>query len=750
MQLESRISTEDAEQTLRLTALSAVDARLARAFLDKVCASAEFARSEQMSRFLRFLVEQRISGETTVLSERLIGVRVFGKEPGWDPREDTIVRTEARRLRSKIDSYYLGVGREDRVRFSLPKGAYRVQIEIAEAVPEPVQPSAPRLEIAQPPQRTPTWKLRILAASLVLGGLLVVIAQLWRSRPALDRAGGFEIVPIANEIGEEYGPAVSPDGRQVAYVWDGDGVNLDIYVKNLAGGPPRRITDDPRPDLYPSWSPDGRSLAYVRRGDPVNDIVVRPAAAGAERTITQIAMEFGHWADDNSPLLGNPGPVWTHNGKRLIVADVSTHAKATGLYSVAIDSGEREQITAPIGEMRDFYPKVSPDGTQLAYVRYLTHGIGQLYVLPIDPETGRPRGEPRQVTSEKKTIRGIDWDPTGKSLVFASNRLGQFQMWTISLAGGAPTLVTTDTSSVADPSAGSLNGDLVFVKIVRNWNIWRAPLLGGAPGGVMGTPQRLISSSGENRDPCYSPDGKQIAFMSDRTGELQIYVADADGTHVRQITQISGMFTSAPVWSPHGKFLAFDARPEGHAAIFTVPATGGTATPLNNTEAEERAPFWSRDGRFIYFDSNRSGIVALWKRELPDGKAVQIAGKDSFLAQETPDGRSLYFSDKRGNLFQSDVDGKDAKPLPAEVHPTPVNSWVPTNHAFYFTVPLANGHSQIRRFERGRVSVVGETAAPLVVNAKDISVSPDGTSILFAEQDFVGSDVLIRRTSTRR
>ena len=747
MQIKSCPNSEIESESTPPSECTPVERGLVLACLDRICTSAEFARSEQMARFLRILVEHRLSGEATRLNERAIGTRVFGKGLDWDPREDTIVRTEARRLRTKLYIYYLTSGETDAVRISLPKGGYSVQLEIhgddrEEArgdsgilFPDPVS----SVHSSTTRRQQKLWMFASAAS------LIVAILILWRlahtTRAVANSIESFEIAPLADEIGQEYSPAVSPDGKRVAYVWDGNGNNLDIYVKDIAGGPALRITTDHRPDLYPSWSPDGKTLAYVRKGDVLNDVLVRSVAGGPERMVGQIAMEFGHWADDDSPLLGDPGPAWTHDGKHLIVSDVAPHAEITGLYSISLENGTRELLTGPPGETRDFYPKVSPDGRTLAFVRYLTHGVGHLYLLPLDPLTARPARKPEQITSDHETIRGIGWAVKGGSLLFASNLLGQFQLWSIDITTRHRTTVATDTSSVADPSEVPHSSELVFTKFFRNWNIWQASLANG----VMGTAHRLLSSSGLTRDPCYSPDGTRIAFVSDRSGEMQIYVAAADGSQERQLTHMRSIFTSAPVWSPDSKWLAFDARPEGHSGIYIVRADGGVAVPLNQTEAEERAPFWSHDGHSIYFNSNRSGVVAIWKKTLPNGTPVQIAGANSFLAQESTDGRRLYFSDIHGNLFESNPNGSGAHSLPLAVHATPVSSWIPTKRGLYFTAPLPNGHSQIYWYDGNSIEREGETAAPLVVNAKDISVSPDGTSILFAEQDFVGSDIVIRR-----
>src|SRR5262245_21034506 len=92
--------------------------------LQRVLASAGFVRNERLSRFLRFVVEHHLAGRDGELKESVIGIEVFGRTPGFDPKLDSTVRSEATRLRARLLEYYAGDGSTDPVRISLPKGGY--------------------------------------------------------------------------------------------------------------------------------------------------------------------------------------------------------------------------------------------------------------------------------------------------------------------------------------------------------------------------------------------------------------------------------------------------------------------------------------------------------------------------------------------------------------------------------------------------------------------------------------------------
>ncbi|HYL38612.1 MAG TPA: hypothetical protein VEV17_22030, partial [Bryobacteraceae bacterium] len=103
--------------------------------LERVLSSAEFVRSERLSRFLRLVVELHLDGKDEEIKESLIGVEVFGRRPDYDPKRDSIVRTEASRLRARLFEYYAGGGKADPVIIDLPKGRYMPVFRQPEAPP---------------------------------------------------------------------------------------------------------------------------------------------------------------------------------------------------------------------------------------------------------------------------------------------------------------------------------------------------------------------------------------------------------------------------------------------------------------------------------------------------------------------------------------------------------------------------------------------------------------------------------------
>jgi TolB-like protein len=140
--------------------------------LEKILSSPEFIRNDRLSKFLRFVVEQRLEGKAAELKESLVGIEVFGRRAGFDPRQDSVVRTEAAKLRARLSKYYAGEGATDAVVIELPKGGYSPLFREAVAVREAGASSSG--DDPSPPGR------RLWLAVALAGIVVAVAATAWR------------------------------------------------------------------------------------------------------------------------------------------------------------------------------------------------------------------------------------------------------------------------------------------------------------------------------------------------------------------------------------------------------------------------------------------------------------------------------------------------------------------------------------------------------------------------------------------
>jgi Tol biopolymer transport system component len=274
-------------------------------------------------------------------------------------------------------------------------------------------------------------------------------------------------------------------------------------------------------------------------------------------------------------------------------------------------------------------------------------------------------------------------------------------------------------------------------------SIWRVDLRD--PGRKPGTPFKLILSTRNDLWPTYSPDGKRIAFSSDRSGKPEVWVCDSDGSNPVQLTSFREGEAHGPKWSPDGTSIVFAGFVGQNRDLYVIGTNGGAARRLTTDPADDTWPCWSRDGQWIYFRSPRSGESEIWKMPAAGGDAVQITRNGGDVPQASPDGRSLYYL--KGDpyptscsVWRTPVGGGEETKVLDSVHCGGL--WAVAGQGIYFFAePDEKGQSDIRFYEfaTGRISkilTIVQDVAPW------IAVSPDGRTILYTEIE-TGSDLML-------
>jgi TolB protein len=191
------------------------------------------------------------------------------------------------------------------------------------------------------------------------------------------------------------------------------------------------------------------------------------------------------------------------------------------------------------------------------------------------------------------------------------------------------------------------------------------------------TARRLTSAPGRDAHPTFSPDGKTIAFQSPREGEhTNLYLMNLDGSNQRRITSHEG-FAGVPVFSPDGKQIAYQWTTDmkdyqGWRIMMSAPAAGAPTRPLTDGKANDQVPNWSPDGKRLVFFSDRTGVNQLYTMA-PSGEEVRrltSGPADDRTAAYSPDGRSIAFLSERegkpGAVFLMSADGAGARRIGKE------------------------------------------------------------------------------------
>jgi Tol biopolymer transport system component len=589
---------------------------------------------------------------------------------------------------------------------------------------------------AVPSHRARTWWVPALIVLL----LVVWIGTWMRFRaPTVPRATP-KMVPLTSYPGRQVDPALSPDGKQVAFAWDGEkGDNFDIYVKLVDGGTPLRLTTNQAEEMFPVWSPDGGRIAFLRFLGSTADILVIPSLGGQERKLGQVSVtpELYSMMEPYSASLA-----WSPDGKVLAVSDRAPNESA-GIYFVSIETREKRRMTSPPREYSgDSSPRFSPDGKSLAFVRRLSNFTDDIYVLPLTAE-GSAATTPRRTTSGLGLIDGLDWTPDGRSLVFSLQVSGGIALRMIPAAGGEPEPLVGVGQSGTTPSVSRHANRLAYTRFVGDSDIWRIP--GPTSSQRRGPPEKWIASTQVEDEPQYSPDGKKIVFSSWRSGTQELWTCDSSGGEPTQLTSFGGPPPGSPRWSPDSRWIAFDAPKSGNSHIFVISADGGAPRQLTQGATNNVRPSWSGDGKWVYFGSNRSGKWQVWKAPAQGGNAGQVTKGGGREAFESLDGKMLLYAKYQGpGIWSVPVEGGDEDQV---FNKAGQSIWAVARDGicFFDWKDAVHPLIQFYNFRNRRSTTVYEFPRGTNVGTGDtaISVSPDGRWILYTQVDQVGSNLVL-------
>ena len=432
-----------------------------------------------------------------------------------------------------------------------------------------------------------SWPVRVLAVALVCG-VSAVALQMWRYRAAPAPSTVSRVTPVTRLPGAESQPAVAPDGKKIAFLWQQrNGKPPSIWVKSLDREDPARVGTREGRHASPAWSPDTQALAYLWIGTDRIEVMLAKADGSGERVLTS----FPH----SSYIFRQRLLDWSPDGRWLCLSHAEDPKHNSTLFVIDSVSGASRRLTE--GEQvagNDMSPRFSPDGTTISYIRHIGRTEQELRVVPFGG------GPPRRLISEAKRITGQDWDREGKSIVFASDRTGEFRLWRVPAEVSEPVPLALEIFSEypMDISIARHAPVLVYSFEAEDRDIWRLDLQEKRW-------SRVIASSAQDASPQYSPDGSRICFRSDRSGEDQLWVADSNGEHPVQVTKGS-LSPNFGHWSPDGRSIVFN----DHASGLNIAEWRDGKWVIRRLGITGSHPIFSQDGNWLYA-GRPAGIVRI-------------------------------------------------------------------------------------------------------------------------------------------
>ncbi len=646
--------------------------------LQRILSSARFAESPRLSAFLRYVVEAKLAHQEDQIQEYTIGVSVFDRGESFDPRIDSIVRVEARRLRDRLGAYYAADGKDDPVAIDLPLGGYRprfsdnlIRQPHARSYMERLAPALRRL-----------LHNATLAWAIALGAFIACAYLLLRAPPtpgadtiALSLAaphGGVLLTPARGG-----GPVVSPDGEKVVFAARDENGEVSLYLRSMDRVDAIRLAGTEN-GKWPFWSPDRNRIGFGALGklkfldlqrDEVRTVADAPHYIG------------GAWSDVDGGVI-----LCSRYGSALSWVP---EAGGTLQAVLPLEQDEREQSQ----------PLFLPDGRRVLYTSSRRGRGDAVCVAAIGSGESRTLLEDVSTAKYAQTSDGRDFLLFSESGTLAARQVDpqtlEFLSPAVSLAGGLPP-VGIGTFSAAASTLAYFHGPFPVSTSQLVWRSRTGQRLGtlGKPDNYLwirfspdeqtvaapisynqadvwtidvatGVSTRQTDHPKLDRAPVWSPDGRQMLISTNRDGDIgRIYVLAADGSGKAEPWldyPKDGAFSDWPShWHPASSTVLFQRAGEGGADIW-VKDPGAPPHMLIGGSGSQINARLSPDQQLIAYASNELGEWQIFLSDYPPtGSRIRVSPDGGNHPLWNANGRELFYAAPDGAVMAVEISAKPA------------------------------------------------------------------------------------------
>jgi len=432
-----------------------------------------------------------------------------------------------------------------------------------------------------------------------------------------------EFQRLTDFVGMKESPAISPDGKMVAFVALVAG-KRQIWIRLVSGGAPLQITRDDVDHEQPRWAPNSSTLIYY----------TRPKAPGGQGTIWEVSA-LGGPARRVTASIG--GADISHDGEAIAV-----FRPAEGrieLLAVGRDGSQRAHLAWLPSQYLYSLPRWSPDDRAIAFQSSGIEFDTRLEIVVIES------GERREVT-RSTALRGFTWLSDGGRLAYSSSRWSTllyppvFNLRMIGVDGTGDAQVTFGDVSLWEPDFHP-SGRLLACRFRGQSDVWRFPVEGSAAENTRGA-ARITRQTGHVQAPSVSPDGTEVVYLSDNGGHGNLWVARTDGSNVRQITfeHDPAVVLGVPMWSPANDWIVFIVTRDGQTGLWLVRPDGSDSRQL----AERGfSACWSPDGRWVYYTKRDIGSGRHEKIPVEGGAPV-VVSDETGAGTVGADEQTMYYA----------------------------------------------------------------------------------------------------------
>jgi Tol biopolymer transport system component len=450
-------------------------------------------------------------------------------------------------------------------------------------------------------------------------------------------------------------------------------------------------------------------------------IFVIPALGGSERNIVSNGLTVGSIIQIS----------WSPDGHQLAYSAYGP----TGVPRVSLVSLQtlNTQPLLPAPKcLAAVEPALSPDGKQLALACISGAAVYTIYVV------GLPDGPVRPLASMLGEPQGLAWAADGSRLIFSNDPGDGGELWQLTLNGQLEQLPFGEDG--AAPAVAARSGRMAYVRGRKTVDIWRADLTAAHP---EESAVKLIYSTRTQAIPRYSHDGAHIAFQSNRSGSVEVWMTDAQGADPDRLTSFNGPFISAPSWCSDGRRIAFDARVSGIPAIYIEDISERVPRKLVISSGNLSRPVWSQDCRWLFASDAQD---MLYRVPSSGGQAERFTDHPSTYDVVVAD--RLIFNVPEANgvvLWSKPAGGGPPAPLEGMPQVGYDDAWAATTAGIYYTdsssTPISVSFYEFASRTRRMLMTLRE--APIPGGGPGIAVSPDGRWLLYSQSGDEQSEIML-------